>query len=42
MAIPLTEFLSTFDRTSLANDVAAAVAKRNDLVQRFPISGSCE
>ena len=38
MDIPLTEFLRTFDRKSLADEVAGAVAKRNDLVKRFPVA----
>ena len=39
MPIPLTQFLRTFDRASLASQAAAAVAKRNTLVQRFPVNG---
>src|SRR5580658_4549346 len=38
MAIPLTEFLSTYDRSSVASEVALAVAKRDSLVRQFPIS----
>lgn len=39
MSISLTEYLASFDRSSLAADVAVAVTKRNALVQQFPVAG---
>ena len=39
MAISLKDFLLTFDRTSIASERAAAVAKRTTLVHQFPVDG---
>ena len=38
MPTPITEFLRTFDRAALAPTLAAATAKRAELVRRFPKS----